>query len=73
MAEPTLYELQRAQRVEQNRRKMQEMGLLAASREFAAAAAAAPQGVALAAGQEAHPRLKRRRAQPVRKSGLEDA
>lgn len=54
------YEAQRQVRIEANRRKMAEMGLLEASRSLSAAAAAGP---ALEPGAEAAPRLKRRRVQ----------
>ncbi|KAL4448494.1 hypothetical protein ABPG75_005713 [Micractinium tetrahymenae] len=63
MAQPTEYELQREQRIQQNKRKMEEMGLLAASRGLAAAAASSSATVALAAGSEPAPRCKRRRAE----------
>lgn len=66
MAQPTDYELQRAKRIQENKRKMEEMGLLAASRGLAGAAAAGTASVALAAGSEPAPRCKRRRAEPVR-------
>ena len=60
------YEAQRQARIEANRRKMAEMGLLEASRSLSAAAAAAAAAPALEHGAEPAPRLKRRRVQQVR-------
>ncbi|KAI7838346.1 hypothetical protein COHA_007914 [Chlorella ohadii] len=60
MTQPTDYELARAQRMAENRRKMEEMGLVEASRELTAAAAAPP--LQVQAGAERAPRLKKRRA-----------
>ena len=65
MASPTDLEVQRAQRMAQNRRKMEEMGLVEASRGLAASGTAAA-AVALEAGVERAPRLKRRRVERVR-------
>lgn len=68
MAQPTVYELQRAQRILENQRKMEEMGLLAASRSLAESGATTSAALALEAGCEAAPRCKRRRAELVRGS-----
>ena len=54
-------ELQRAQRIQENRRKMEQLGLLVASQGFAHGAAA-PR-VALEAGAQQAPRTKKRRVQ----------
>lgn len=69
MAQPTEYELARAQRMAQNRRKMEEMGLVEASRGLVAAAAAPPP---LEGGAERAPRLKKRRAPEVRPVGVKE-
>ena len=61
MAEPTEYELARAHRMAENRRKMEAMGLVEASRGLAAAAPPP-----LEPGAERAPRLKKRRAPEVR-------
>lgn len=65
------YEAQRQARIEANRRKMAEMGLLEASRSLSAAATAASAAPALEHGAEPAPRLKRRRVQQVRRSAAE--
>lgn len=67
MTQPTDYELARAQRMAENRRKMEEMGLVEASRELTATAAAPPPQ--MQAGAERAPRLKKRRAPEVRYEG----
>ena len=61
MAQPTDYELARAQRMADNRRKMEEMGLVEASRSLTAAVPPVVQS-----GAERAPRLKKRRAPEVR-------
>lgn len=66
MAQPTDYELQREKRIRENKRKMEEMGLLAASRGLASDLASRTVAHNLAAGSEPAPRCKRRRAEPVR-------
>lgn len=63
MAQPTDYELARAQRMAENRRKMEEMGLAEASRGLAEAAAAP---LLQPSGEERAPRLKKRRIAEVR-------
>lgn len=63
MAQPTDYELARAQRMAENRRKMEEMGLVEASRGLAEAAAAP---LLQPSGEERAPRLKKRRIAEVR-------
>lgn len=63
MQGPSRLEVERAQRIAENRRKLEEVGLAEATRRFAAAAAGP--AVQLEAGAEAAPRLKRRRVQQV--------
>lgn len=64
MADVTEYELQRQRRVQDNRRKMEELGLMEASRGLMGAAGAVAR-VTLEAGSQQQPR-KKRRVQPVR-------
>ena len=68
-AQVTEYELQRAQRIMENRRKMEQLGLLEASRGLAlAVGAAGPPGaplVTLEAGTERQPPRKKRKVQQV--------
>lgn len=62
MAASNEYELQRARRIEENQRRMEQLGVADASHRLQAAA---PR-VALEAGAVRAPRLKKRRAEPVR-------
>ncbi|KAL4438181.1 hypothetical protein ABPG77_010542 [Micractinium sp. CCAP 211/92] len=71
MAQPTDYELQREKRIRENKRKMEEMGLLAASRGLASDLASRTVAHNLAAGSEPAPRCKRRRAEPALPEALE--
>lgn len=55
------YEVQRAQRIAENKKKMEQMGLLVAAQGLSASAGA-PR-VVMEAGNELQPRLKRQRVQ----------